>query len=181
MSQPASLAALEVAGNASQETKQACLEQFNFITGAGSPAGFAWSIGRRLHLSQIDVEPNVEEQGKKEAKVVCGITVEPVLQNAIGTLHGGCTAFLIDDCSALPLIVLGHEQQKNSTPGVSQNLSIYYHAPAFVGSELRIVSTSLAYGSRIMSSRSEIWDRTKQRLIASGVHTMMHPSPSRPG
>lgn len=62
-------------------------------------------------------------------------------------------------------------------------------------SELRIVSTLVSYGSRIGTSRCEvslscevsarsdtekppqIWDKTKHRLVATGIQTMMQPSP----
>jgi len=71
-----SLPVLEVAGNASQETKKACLAQFYLITGTGSFVGFGQSIGKRLRLSRIDIEPNSEVPAKKEARVVCEITVE---------------------------------------------------------------------------------------------------------
>ena len=71
-----SLSALEVAGSASQETKQACLAQFYIITGVGSSVCFGKSIGKRLRLSQIDVEQNSEEPTRKQARVVCEITVE---------------------------------------------------------------------------------------------------------
>ncbi|KAF8589645.1 hypothetical protein K439DRAFT_325892 [Ramaria rubella] len=170
---------LEVAGNASPETKEACLEQFNCITGARSSMCFGHSVGKRLRLSRIDIGSKLEESTRQEARVVCEITVESDMVNAIGTLHGGCSAFLIDDCSALPLIALGHRLHKFAAHGVSQNLSTCYHAPAFIGSQLKIISSSLSYGSRIMSSRCEIWDKTNRRLVASGVHTMMHPSPSK--
>jgi acyl-coenzyme A thioesterase 13 len=48
------------------------------------------------------------------------------------------------------------------------------------GSKLRIVSSTLTLGARSMSARTEIWDATHQRLVASGVHVKMDASAAKP-
>src|ERR1700761_1357756 len=65
------------------------------------------------------------------------------------------------------------------------------------GDKLRIVNTSIAIGARALSARAEacsnipllllsltyeaeqIWNVTKHRLVASGVHIKMQPSPAK--
>ncbi|KAJ7839312.1 hypothetical protein B0H13DRAFT_1454238, partial [Mycena leptocephala] len=49
------------------------------------------------------------------------------------------------------------------------------HSPATVGETLRIVNTTMTVGARALSARTEIWNATKHRLVASGVHIKMKP------
>ncbi|KAF8520769.1 HotDog domain-containing protein, partial [Hysterangium stoloniferum] len=133
-------------------------------------------IARRLCISRVDVGKNPEEPRRTEAQVVCEITVESDMANALGTLHGGCIALLLDVCTSLPCNLMAYEIRKSTACGVSQNINILYHAPGHMGSELRITSSLVSYGSRVISSRCEIWDKTHRRLIATGGQTMMQPS-----
>lgn len=78
------------------------------------------------------------------------------------------------------------------------NLRSVIDGISFSGDELRIVSTSLTIGGRAMSARSEvrillvafqnliilrkqIWNKTRNRLVSSGVHVKMESSVSPGG
>ncbi|KAJ7353557.1 HotDog domain-containing protein [Mycena albidolilacea] len=136
--------------------------------------GFGDSIIRGLVITHASVDNKAEEPLKKEGKVVCELTVTEEMLNGGGNVHGGCSAFLIDICSTLCLMAFNSEINT-----VSQSLNIVYHSPATLGETLRIVNTTMTVGARAMSARTEIWNATKHRLVASGVHIKMQPSAAK--
>ncbi|KIJ57230.1 hypothetical protein M422DRAFT_149684, partial [Sphaerobolus stellatus SS14] len=166
-----------ISGSASLTTKAACYKHLLLVTGVDPHKYcFGESVATRLRLTEVNFATTVEEDRRKEARVVCEITVENDMLNSLGSVHGGCIAFLLDICTSLPLAVMEYELNGNTGSGVSQNINTCYHAPALPGSVLRFISTSVSCGSRVMSSRCEIWDKTHHRLVASGMQTMMRPS-----
>ncbi|KAJ7631962.1 HotDog domain-containing protein [Mycena polygramma] len=136
--------------------------------------GFGDSIIRNLVVTHASVEKKAEEPLKEQGRVVCELVVTEDMLNGGGNVHGGCSAFLIDVCSTLCLLAF---QAPINT--VSQSLNIVYHSPATVGETLRIVNTTMTVGARAMSARTEIWNETKHRLVASGVHIKMKPSEAK--
>ncbi|KAK7470038.1 hypothetical protein VKT23_001474 [Stygiomarasmius scandens] len=96
--------------------------------------------------------------------------------NGIYSIHGGCSALLIDLCSGQAVTALNMYMGIGNILTVSQSLNVVYHAPAFLGETLRIVNTSVAVGSRVETARTEIWSETHHRLVASGVHVKMTPT-----
>ncbi|KZT29496.1 hypothetical protein NEOLEDRAFT_1056669 [Neolentinus lepideus HHB14362 ss-1] len=170
-----------IPGTASNEIKSAVARLLDFITTSASPEpGFAHSVGTRLRLAEVSVLPRRDDDGKTECRVVCEVTVGSDMLNGARTMHGGCAAYLIDDCSSLPLAAHALATRVGSgTSGVSQALNVVYHAPALLGDKLRIVSTTIAVGARVMSARCEIWNDTRRRLVASGIHIKMEPSAAK--
>ncbi|KAJ7468596.1 HotDog domain-containing protein [Mycena latifolia] len=135
-----------------------------------SKPAFGDSIIARMTVTHASVDNKVDEPRKKEGRVVCELVVTEDMLNGGGNVHGGCSAFLIDTCSTLALIII------SNIPSVSQSLNIVYHSPAGAGDKLRIINTTLTVGARAMSARAEIWNETHHRLVASGVHIKMQPS-----
>ncbi|KAF7378161.1 4HBT domain-containing protein [Mycena sanguinolenta] len=135
----------------------------------GSPA-FGDSIIARLVVTHASVE-KAEDHLDREGKLVCELTVTEDMLNGRGTVHGGCSALLVDVCSSLALFVLQPE-----IPSVSSSMNVVYHSPATVGETLRIVNSTIAVGARAMSARTEIWSATKNRLVASAIQIMVQPS-----
>ncbi|KAJ7239983.1 HotDog domain-containing protein [Mycena haematopus] len=135
---------------------------------------FGDSIARGLVVTSASVENKAEEPLKQEGRVVCEVTVTEDMLNGGGNIHGGCSAFLVDLCSTLSIIAL-----TSNTYHVSQSLNIVYHSPATLGEKLRIVNTTMTVGARALSARTEIWNATKHRLVASGVHIKMQPSKAK--
>ncbi|KAJ7482300.1 HotDog domain-containing protein [Mycena galericulata] len=163
-----------IAGNADEEVKKALSDIPNFFgkRRRSHKPPFGDSIIQRLVVTHASLEAKADEPLKKEGRVVCELEVTEDMLNGGGNVHGGCSAFLIDMCSHLALIVY--------QPGgihVSQSLNIVYHSPATLGEKLRIVNTTLTVGARALSARTEIWNATQHRLVASGVHIKMQPSP----
>ncbi|KAJ3818276.1 HotDog domain-containing protein [Lentinula raphanica] len=172
---------IDIAGNGSDKVK-AVLKDVPKLFLNGRPNIFAASIIKKLVLAQVSIKSNVIEPQRKEGLVVYNVTVEEDMVNGGGTLHGGCSAFLID-LRVRPGVSMHSMGRSNPTndhlPSVSQSMSIVYHAPAAVGETLRIVNTTMAVGRRVASARTEIWSETHHRLVASGVHIKMEPSSTK--
>ncbi|RDX49760.1 hypothetical protein OH76DRAFT_1403349 [Lentinus brumalis] len=134
---------------------------------------FAQSTGQNLVLREASVFKRAEDR-KMHSKLVYEITVGEDMLNRQHTLHGGCTAFLVDVCSSVGLAFLGMVQGRPSD-FVSQTIITTFHAPAPLGAKLHIISTTTSFGARTVASRVEIWDVTHGRLCVSGVHNKMAP------
>ncbi|KAG1768730.1 HotDog domain-containing protein [Suillus occidentalis] len=174
----------QVEGNASPEVKLTLLSALHFMRlshlsrsiSDKSFRGFESEFASRLRLTEISILSKTEEPEKLEGRVVAQVTVDKEMLNGAENIHGGCSAMMIDICSSMPIYVLGASTSGHGVFGVSQSLNIVYHSPALLGDKLRIVSTTLAVGSRALSSRCEIWNATRHRLVASAVHIKMVPS-----
>ncbi|KAF8138819.1 HotDog domain-containing protein [Boletus edulis] len=165
-----------IPGNAPQHLKQSLLDLISAeakLNRARGTRGFEPEIASRIAWAEISIVPKAEEPERLEGRVVGEITVHDDMLNGRGTIHGACSALLIDNCSSMPIALLNLATTGKGDLGVSQSLHILYHAPAVTNDKLRIVSTSITLGSRVLSSRCEIWNVTKHRLVASGVHTKM--------
>ncbi|KIO12364.1 hypothetical protein M404DRAFT_674051 [Pisolithus tinctorius Marx 270] len=171
-----------IGGNVSTKLKQAFFDAF-FARIKNAKAkrykGFEPEIASRTVWMEMSMRKKAEEPEKLEARTVFEISVGEDMVNLNGALHGGCSALLIDNCSRMPVILLGLATTGRVEFGVSKSLNILYHGPAMVGDRLRIVSTTLSYGSRVLTSCCEIWDATNHRLVASGVHTIMLASTTK--
>ncbi|OAX43379.1 hypothetical protein K503DRAFT_169133 [Rhizopogon vinicolor AM-OR11-026] len=177
----------QVEGNTSPEIKRAMLARVQYLaTGhvtqsTGEQFGtFESKIASRLRLIEVSILPKAEEPEKLEGRVVFEVIVDEEMANYIGPLHGGVAAILIDDCSSMPFYLIGLATSGHVTTYVyvlvSQSLNIVYHSPALLGDKLRVVSTTLTVGNRMLSSRCEVWNTTRHKLVASAVHVKMNPS-----
>ncbi|TCD64792.1 hypothetical protein EIP91_003629 [Steccherinum ochraceum] len=148
---------------------------FKITDGLSSIESYGNTILRNLKVTEMSLLQKEEELGKLEAKMVFETRVDDSMLNDTESMHGGCTAFLVDFCSSITLsLILAHFHRPPSQ--VSQTLSIVYHAPANKGVKVRIVNRTITMGKRIMSARTEVYDAEHSRLVATGVHTKMAPS-----
>ncbi|KAJ7145850.1 HotDog domain-containing protein [Mycena epipterygia] len=162
---------MQISGNADDGVKEFLSNLSNsFGKRFNQKPAFGNSILARMVVTEASVNKKAEEPLKEEGRVVCELIVTEDMLNGGGNVHGGCSAYLIDMCSTLALIVV--HQGMN----VSQSLNIVYHSPAGLGEKLRIVNTTMTVGARAVSARTEIWNATHHRLVASGVHIKMQPS-----
>ncbi|KDQ64054.1 hypothetical protein JAAARDRAFT_27682 [Jaapia argillacea MUCL 33604] len=167
----------EIPGTAPPSIKQTTYQWLHTISFLG---GFGSDIAKRLVLSEVGIRKVEDEVGKEECRVVCEVDVTPDMLNGAGNMHGGCSAYLVDMCSSLPISAFNEYKNNISSSGVSQAINMVYHSPASLGDKLRIVSTTMSVGARVMSCRCEIWNATHRRLVASGVHIKMEPSVPAP-
>ncbi|KAG1743728.1 HotDog domain-containing protein [Suillus paluster] len=166
--------ASQIQGNVSTYVKQLILNTF-IAYGAGDEHCFGHSVAKAVNFIDISAHESHEKQGRMEATTVAEIVVSKSMLNGAGMLHGGCVAFLIDNT---PLVALGLIQNINGV-GVTQSMNIMFHSPAPAGSCLRIISTSVAMGARIMSARCEIINNKTGSVVASAYLNKMQPTISK--
>ncbi|KAI3607456.1 Thioesterase [Moniliophthora roreri] len=159
-----------VHGNAPDYIKQLNNNTF-FSYGVGNENCFGYQVGKDVKFVDINIDRKLERQGRLEATTVAEVTVNKHMLNGAGMLHGGCIAYLIDNCCSTPLIVLGLAQNVNGV-GVTQSMNVLFHR----GTRLSIVSTSVSLGGRVMTSRCEIIDKKSGRAVASAFLNKMQPT-----
>ncbi|GJE87511.1 PaaI family thioesterase [Phanerochaete sordida] len=138
--------------------------------------GFARAVCARLEVTHAELFGNPEVPRKQEGRIVFETDVTRDMCNYLGAMHGGCTSFLIDICTSIVLNLIAANSSPELAKHVSLALNITFHAPAVLGARLRIINTSVAFGTRVMTVRSEVFDVTNGRIVATGVHMKMPPS-----
>ncbi|KAE9401943.1 hypothetical protein BT96DRAFT_573579 [Gymnopus androsaceus JB14] len=163
-----------IAGNAPDYVKQLNYNTYHSY-GVGGEDCFGYKVGKEVEFVDVSIDRKLERQGRLEATTTAEVTVNRYMLNGAGMLHGGCLAYLIDNT---PLVVLGLVQNVNGV-GVTQALNVLFHSPAPLGTSLRIVSTSVSLGGRVMTSRCEILDNKTGRAIASAFLNKMQPNSAK--
>ena len=97
--------------------------------GANMLLGAFTHVGHRFDRVLKDMR--VEKVDTKTGRVVCVLPVTPGVQNAYGTLHGGCVATLVDVVGTMALLAADPKR-----PGVSVDMSVSFVAAAKAGSEV---------------------------------------------
>ncbi|KAG6380106.1 HotDog domain-containing protein [Boletus reticuloceps] len=178
---PASLSnrgdASQIQGNVSARVKQLILNTF-IAYGAGDEQCFGHHVAKAVRFVDISAYDSKEKHGRMEAITTAEVVVNKSMLNGAGMLHGGCLAFLIDNCCSTPLVALGLIQNINGV-GVTQAMNVNFHSPAPAGSRLHIVSTSIAMGGRIMSARCEVINAGTGSVVASAYLSKMQPAISK--
>ncbi|KAH7876945.1 hypothetical protein F5879DRAFT_941349 [Lentinula edodes] len=168
-----------IGGNASDKIKHFLVDRRKLFAAMGlAPnleATFGDPVVAALKLSEISIHQNVMEPSSLEAKVTCKTRITQGMVNGHGTLHGGCSALLIDFCSSLATIALQIHTTGFPGLGFSETIHVVFHAPAVLGEELQVVNTCTSAGEIVQSARTEIWSETHHRLVVSGVHVTVKP------
>ncbi|KAF9037299.1 hypothetical protein BDZ89DRAFT_982602 [Hymenopellis radicata] len=165
------------AGNAPDYVKQLNYNTF-FSYGVGDSECFGYKAGKDVKFVDVTVDRSLEHHGRMEATTIAEVVVNRGMLNGAGMLHGGCIAYLIDNCCSTPLVVLGLMQGANGV-GVTQGLNVQFHSPASLGARIRIISTSISFGGRVMTSRCEVINKDSGRIIASALLNKMQPAMSK--
>ncbi|KAE9406608.1 hypothetical protein BT96DRAFT_987445 [Gymnopus androsaceus JB14] len=163
-----------VSGNAPDYVKQLNYNTYHSY-GVGGEDSFGHKVGKEVKFIDVSIDRKLERQGRLEAMTTAEVIVNKYMLNGAGMLHGGCLAYLIDNT---PLVVLGLVQNVNGV-GVTQAMNVLFHSPAPLGTCLRIVSTSVSLGGRVMTSRCEILDKKTGRAIASAFLNKMQPNSTK--
>jgi len=166
-----------IAGNVSDYVKR--LNSNTYLSyGVGDEDCFGYKVGKGVKFVEVTVNRRQDRQDRLEATTVAEVLVTKHMLNGAGMLHGGCVAYLIDNCCSTPLVVLGLLRNVNGV-GVTQAMNVLYHSPASLDTRLKIVSTSISIGCRVMTSRCEIVDKDSGRVIASAFLNKMQPAISK--
>ncbi|KAF9471091.1 hypothetical protein BDN70DRAFT_888462 [Pholiota conissans] len=161
-------------GNAADYVKKLNYNTLMFY-GVGDEDSFGFQVGKSIRFTDVSFQRDLERQGRLQATTTAELQVTKHMLNGAGMLHGGCVAYLIDNCCSTPLVVLGLIKSINGV-GVTQSMNILFHAPAPLGTCLQIISTSITLGGRVMTSRCEILDKNSGRMIASAFLSKMQPA-----
>ncbi|KAI0071828.1 hypothetical protein K474DRAFT_1668548 [Panus rudis PR-1116 ss-1] len=159
-------------GGIAQEIKD---EMAYIFENLSDTSGYSHSLARRLRVTEVSYEPKPDAPSKKTARAVLEIEVDDEMVNDSDILHGACSAFLVDFCGSIVITLQAGITTRKYIGHVSQTISMAYHAPAKLGTKIKIVNTVMSMGKRSMVSRTEIYDTNHDRLVASGIHVKMYP------
>ncbi|KAE8146087.1 HotDog domain-containing protein [Aspergillus avenaceus] len=110
------------------------------------------------------------------ARVSFLFKVIPRLCNAVGTLHGGCAATLIDILSTT--ILMGVSKPGHfSLGGVSRNLRVTYLRPVPKDTEARLICEVIHMGKRLVLMRAEICRADTGDVCVVGEHEKANTDP----
>lgn len=104
---------------------------------------------------------NSAGQGNCQAE----FTVTEDMTNRGGTLHGGCTATLIDVISTIGLTT-----KSENVPGVSVNLNVSYLKAANEGEEVLVDSKTVRMGKKLAFLDVILKKKSTGEVIATGNH-----------
>merc|ERR1719273_2691417 len=129
-----------------------------YLTQNSSEFGsFGYSL-RKLNF----VEGNI-------GRCITSMKIEQEHTNIFGTMHGGCTATIIDDASTLALVDDSEESLKHL--GVSVKINVDYIKPAKLGTEIIVDARLKKRGRTLAFLDVEIRDKNSNAIIATGSHT----------
>ncbi|PBK67118.1 hypothetical protein ARMSODRAFT_959788 [Armillaria solidipes] len=161
-----------IKGNISDEEKQLGANIFSYFVNSREES-YGAEVGRRLRLVEMNIWGRDACGTAAQGQTIFEIDVEKDMCNVFGTLHGACAAYIVDPCSVSSLVVLGAAIGADGT-GVSQSLNVIWHQPAKMGTKLRVVSTSVFIHGRIRTARCELWDKERDKLYVSAIHTTVN-------
>jgi acyl-coenzyme A thioesterase 13 len=131
--------------------------------GVQSLLGLFISSGSRFDR----VLEGLEVQSVGQGSVVCRLVVGAPHSNSYGTLHGGCTATIVDIVGTMAALTVDPLR-----PGVSVDMSISYCSAAKVGETVLIEAKCLKMGGRLAFLEVKLYlNELGGKLIATGTHT----------
>ncbi|KAF8958496.1 hypothetical protein BDZ97DRAFT_1841700 [Flammula alnicola] len=155
----------DITGNAPEYLKKAAVKWYK-ILGAFASTGYGHAIRRRIQVKE-----------KICAKMVSELEILPDMCNAQGVLDQGCMTFLMDEGSAISLLLMKITEGGDEVIGVSQTFNMFFYQPVpGAGSKIRIVNRSVETDKDAGCCRSEIWDIARHRIIVSGAQVQMMAS-----
>ncbi|TFK28960.1 hypothetical protein FA15DRAFT_753028 [Coprinopsis marcescibilis] len=157
----------DIRGNATRQAKEWAVKWHRLLRRLGH--GYAWDVASRIAVKEVWFQGHQDTSMKKEVRMVSQLNVAQDMCDVDGNLDKGCMSMLIDESSAIALILHNAIEGSPNIIAVSQSINFSFHASAALGTKLRIVSRSVTTGGTIDTTRSEIWDDGNHRLVASGV------------
>ncbi|KAJ7634399.1 hypothetical protein FB45DRAFT_908772 [Roridomyces roridus] len=154
-----------VRGNAPRDVKEVAVKWLKFFT---APA------------EQFSLNPDPLED-MHVLTLVCEIVVTEELLDWRGKLGNAFVISVIDECVSSAVTAFDCAEGGAGICGVSQSLNTVLHNSVDLGATLRFVNTTLTATPGTTACRSEVWDLTQRRLVATAVYVGMpssSPSPS---
>lgn len=94
------------------------------------------------------------------------LTITEELTNSYNTLHGGCTASLVDVMGTLALLAANVKRA-----GVSLDINISYLSAIKIDDTIVCVGRVLKAGKTIGHTQVDIYNKSDNKLVATGRHT----------
>ncbi|KAF9478685.1 hypothetical protein BDN70DRAFT_879707 [Pholiota conissans] len=86
-----------VSGNAPSYLKEAALRWYIVLNGRPGFRGFGFVTRQRVRVTEVSLEPSVDDPEKISAKMVTELEVTPDMCNVDGILEQGCMCGLMDE------------------------------------------------------------------------------------
>lgn len=166
-----------IRGNCTDESKQLNVNTLAFYAAAGTNV---FGSEQAKHIKMLEANVRQRTCGTEhwadpqalEAEVIFDVPVHEEMLNRGGrTVSGACVTHFIDICTCSALYALATTIGQD-LECASLSLEVKYHAPALLGMTLRMVCTTLAMRTRIVSAIAEVYDKDTGKLLYSGVHVM---------
>jgi len=110
----------------------------------------------------------------QEGRVRIELDVAKEHTNAFGTLHGGCTATMVDTVTTSALVATSRGE-----PGVSVDLAVSYLAAANLGETVVVEGSVIKLGKSLAFTRADVFRKSDNKLLATGLHTKALPPPAK--
>ncbi|CCD65053.1 Acyl-coenzyme A thioesterase 13 [Caenorhabditis elegans] len=129
------------------------------------------NYGTKGQFGCVSGAGNVRAVHAEEGNLRVEFEVEKDQSNHFNTLHGGCTSTLIDIFTTGALLLT-----KPARPGVSVDLHVTYLTAAKIGETLVLDSTVIKQGKTLAFTKAELYRKSDNVMIATGVHTKAFPT-----
>ncbi|GMS83454.1 hypothetical protein PENTCL1PPCAC_5629, partial [Pristionchus entomophagus] len=106
-----------------------------------------------------------------EGKVSVEFEVDDRMTNHFGTLHGGCSATMVDVVTTGALLAT-----PRGMPGVSVDLHMTYLAAVKLGDTVQLDAEVIRSGKSMAFTRASLYRKPEMTLIATGLHTKAFPA-----
>ncbi|GMR44681.1 hypothetical protein PMAYCL1PPCAC_14876, partial [Pristionchus mayeri] len=106
-----------------------------------------------------------------EGKVSVEFEVDDRMANHFGTLHGGCSATMVDAITTGALMAT-----PRGIAGESIDLHMTYLAAAKLGDTVQLDAEVIRVGKSITFTKAALYRKPDMSLIATGLHTKAFPA-----
>ena len=152
--------------SAANTTKAAVAKLMKFLISHNAASSAPFNAGASSFNSVLQKTQFVDGD---MGRCIASLKIEQEHCNFYGTLHGGCTATLVDVISTFALVDDTEESLKHL--GVSVNMNIDYMKAAKLGTEIIIDAQVKKRGKKLAFLDVEIRDKLNNDLLAKGSHT----------
>ncbi|KAJ7720368.1 hypothetical protein DFH07DRAFT_858644 [Mycena maculata] len=166
----------QIEGNAPRDVKEMAVKWLDIFH--APPKCFAGASTRKTAITEVSLDPNPLED-TRILTMVCELDVMEDILDGEDKLSNAFIVVVIDECVSSAVTALDYAEGGPGICGVSQSLNTVFHNPVALGAKLRFINTTLAATSGTTSCRSEVWDVTQRRLVATAVFVGMSSSPPK--
>ncbi|KAJ7124666.1 hypothetical protein C8R43DRAFT_1135613 [Mycena crocata] len=163
-------------GNAARDVKEMSVKWLNIFH--SPPKCFAGASSRRTTVTSVSLDANPLED-TRILTLVAELHVTEDMLDGRDRLSNSFIVVVIDECTSSAVTTLDYAEGGPGMCGVSQSLNTVFHNPVAVGAKLRFINTTLAVAAGTTSCRSEVWDLTRRKLVATAVFVGMPASRAR--